>query len=110
MTVALQALTLLNDPMFVEVSRELGSRALAAGRDDAARLRELGRRLLAREFAGEESAALVRFLAAQRGRIAAGALDAATLAGSAGPDVAERAAWTLLARAIMNLDETVVKR
>ena len=25
-------------------------------------------------------------------------------------DVAERAAWTLLARAIMNLDETVVKR
>ena len=107
---ALQALTLLNDPMFVEVSRELGSRALAAGRDDAARLRELGRRLLAREFAGEESAALVRFLAAQRGRIAAGELDAATLAGSAGPDVAERAAWTLLARAIMNLDETVVKR
>ena len=46
---ALQALTLLNDPMFVEIAQALGRSVLAAAGDDAARLRDLGRRVLSRE-------------------------------------------------------------
>ena len=106
----LQALTLLNDPMFVEVARTLGAAAMQAGSDDATRLADLGRRLLSRGFDADETAALTAYLAAQRRRLAAGELDAAKLAGEAGPDAAERAAWMLVARAAMNLDEAIVKR
>jgi hypothetical protein len=106
----LQALTLLNDPMFVEVARALGAAAMQAGPDDATRLADLGRRLLSRRFDADETAALAAYLAAQRQRLAAGELDAAKLAGEAGPDAAERAAWMLVARAAMNLDEAIVKR
>ena len=102
----LQALTLLNDPMFVEV----GAAAMQAGPDDATRLEGLGRRLLSRGFDADETAALAAYLAAQRQRLAAGELDAAKLTGEAGPDAAERAAWMLVARAAMNLDEAIVKR
>jgi hypothetical protein len=107
---ALQALTLLNDPMFVEIAQALGRTALAAGSDDTARLRDLGRRVLSRDFAAEEQAALAAYLAEQRQRLAAGEIDAKQLAGGDSPDVAEQAAWMLVARAVMNLDEAVVKR
>ena len=53
---------------------------------------------------------LAAYLAAQRQRLAAGELDAAKLTGEAGPHAAERAAWMLVARAAMNLDEAIVKR
>ncbi len=107
---ALQALTLLNDPMFVEVAQGLATRVLAAGADDASRLRELGRRLLSRDFAPAEAAMLLDFLRVQRERCSAGQLDAVKLAGDGAGDVQERAAWMLVARAVMNLDEAVVKR
>ena len=107
---ALQALTLLNDPMFVEIAQALGRAVLEAGPDDASRMRELGRRVLSREFDAGEQGALELFLAAQRRRLAAGELDAALVAGAAGPDAVDRAAWTLVARAVLNLDEAIVKR
>jgi len=57
------------------------------------------------------------FLHMQRQRLAAGELDAAKLAGAAASapaessaDALEVAAWMLTARAVMNLDEAVVKR
>ena len=112
----LQALTLLNDPMFVEVARALGAAAMQAGTDDATRLADLGRRLLSRGFDADETAALTAYLVAQRQRLAAGELDAAKLTGESGSDAAERAAsaehaaWMLVARAAMNLDEAIVKR
>ena len=114
---ATQALTLLNDPMFVEIAAALGAAARSAAGDDAARLDELARRVLSRRFDDDERALLLDFLGTQRERLAAGGLDAARLAGAGGAtdgaaaaDAAERAAWMLLARAVMNLDETVVKR
>ena len=114
---ALQALTLLNDPMFVEVAQSLGKTALVGGGDDATRLRGLARRVLAREFDADELRAITDFLEAQRRRLAAGELDAAKLAGDSaaasagsGADAVELAAWMLTARAVMNLDEAVVKR
>ena len=69
-----------------------------------------GRRLLARPFDPDEQAALAAFLARQRERISAGELDAAKFVGENGADAGELAAWMLVARAAMNLDETVVKR
>ena len=107
---ALQALTLLNDPMFVEIAQALGRAVMAADPDDGARLAELGRRVLSRPFAADESQALLAYLATQRARLAAGDLDPVKLAGGESPDVVERAAWTLVARAVMNLDEAIVKR
>jgi hypothetical protein len=68
---ALQALTLLNDPMFVEVAQSLGKTVLAAGADDATRLRELARRVLSREFDADEQRAMTDFLHMQRQRLAA---------------------------------------
>ena len=107
---ALQALTLLNDPMFVEVAQALGRAALAAGADDATRLRDLSRRLLSREFDGDEMQAMLAYVSGQRARLASGELDAVKLAGADGPDAVERAAWMLTARALMNLDESIVKQ
>jgi hypothetical protein len=107
---ALQALTLLNDPMFMEAARALGAAVMQAGSGDDVRLTDLGHRLLARPFDPIEHAALAEYLATQRQRIAAGELDAARLAGGPGPDAAEQAAWMLVARAAMNLDEAIVKR
>jgi hypothetical protein len=108
---ALQALTLLNDPMFVEIAQALGRLATAAGPDDASRFDLLARRLFSRGLEPDEATILAVYLAEQRQRLAAGELDAAALAGGA-PDatIQERAAWTLVARALMNLDETIVKR
>jgi hypothetical protein len=43
--------------------------------------------------------------------MAAGEIDATKLAGDdAGDDAGERAVWMLAARAVMNLDEAIVKR
>ena len=107
---AMQALTLLNDPMFLEVAQGLAKVAVAAASDDGSRLREISRRVLSRDLDAEETAVLLVFLGQQRQRLAAGQLDAAKLAGPGAGDTVERAAWMLVARAVMNLDEAIVKR
>ena len=107
---SLQALTLLNDPMFVEVAQALAATVMAAGPDDPARLRDLARRLLSREFTPDERQVVEAYLAEQRQRLAAGELDAVKLAADEDSDPVERATWMLVSRAVMNLDETIVKR
>jgi hypothetical protein len=112
----LQALSLLNDPMFLEAARALGAAALAAGPDDRARLDELTRRVLSRRLDDEEAAELLAYLRTQRARLAAGELDPRKLLDSDAPpanaaaDAVERAAWMLVARGVMNLDEAISKR
>jgi hypothetical protein len=107
----LQALTLLNDPMFLEIAQALGQVAHAAGPDDKARLDLLSMRLFSRPLDPEEATLLLDYLDAQRARLADGKLDAQKLAGTdAGENAVGRAAWTLVARAMMNLDEAIVKR
>ncbi|MEI6239129.1 MAG: PSD1 and planctomycete cytochrome C domain-containing protein [Planctomycetia bacterium] len=107
---ALQSLTLLNDPMFVEAAQSLGRVVAVAGSDDDTRLRDLARRVLSREFDDAETSFMRAFLDTQRQRVAAGELDAKRLAGTDGPDAQERAVWMLTGRIVMNLDETVVKK
>jgi hypothetical protein len=105
----LQALTLLNDAVFVEASQELG-RQLAAERGSVdSKLASLWGRLLGRSAEAEELALLSRYFAAQLERLKLKELDAAKIAGPGPGDPAERAAWTLAARAVLNLDEMITK-
>ncbi|MFN0068625.1 MAG: PSD1 and planctomycete cytochrome C domain-containing protein [Limisphaerales bacterium] len=105
----LQALTLLNDEVFVEAAQALGRQAAALEGDAAARAKFLFRRTLTRSPAPDELAKLVAFHAAQLARFRSGGLEVPDLAGPGDGDPAERAAWTAVARALLNLDETTTR-
>ena len=104
----LQALTLLNDAMFVEYARALAARVVTAEPTADGRATALFRAALTRRPTPAERAAIAAFAATQRRRAEAGELDAAQL--THGPPDPELAAWTLAARAVLNLDEAVSKR
>jgi Protein of unknown function (DUF1553)/Protein of unknown function (DUF1549)/Planctomycete cytochrome C len=105
----LQALTLLNDTVFVEASQALGRMLAAADGSVSDRIRILFRRCLVRPPEKEETRMLETFYEAQRKRFAGGDLDCAKVAGAGKGDLVERAAWTAVARAVLNLDETITK-
>ena len=105
----LQALTLLNDVFFVEVSQAMGQLLEAREGSVEERVRYAFRRCLTRPPSKEEVAMLVKFFEMQKQRFAIGELDAKLIAGEGSDNVAERAAWTALARAILNLDEMITK-
>jgi mono/diheme cytochrome c family protein len=108
----LQALTLLNDTVFVECAQALGRRVQAeAPPDDARRLRYAFRLCVAREPAPAELSRLKRLLGDFRGLCQDKPEEAARLTGQAkaGGDAAETAAWVALARALLNLDEFVTR-
>jgi hypothetical protein len=105
----LQALTLLNDPVFVEAAQAFG-RTLAAQRGSVEdRVRLAFRRVLTRPATDDEVSVLGAFFHARQRRFAAKELDAAAVAGAGEGDANERAAWTVLVRALFNLDEMITK-
>ncbi|MCU0958952.1 MAG: PSD1 and planctomycete cytochrome C domain-containing protein, partial [Pirellulaceae bacterium] len=113
----LQALTTLNEPLFVECAQALARDLLRRPiEDDDARITLAFRRCVSRNPTSKECEILARFLAATRDHFAT-ADDAAELAGGAAspPDlrdglaVGELAAWTAVCRVILNLDETITK-
>ncbi len=105
----LQALTILNDVCFVEVSQAMGRILTAQGGAIEVRIRDAFRRCLTRPPRGDEVAVLARFFEVQKQRFMNKELDAKAIAGEGSGDVMERAAWTALARAILNLDEMITK-
>ncbi len=108
----LQALTMLNDAVFVEAAQALGRRVLQTQlADERQRVRCVFRLCLTREPNAQELDDLQQFYQAQRTRCEQNQLDAKAIAGGeADPNsVTELAAWTLVARAILNLDEFVTK-
>ena len=103
----LQALTLLNDVVFLDAAQALGRNLAAGPGSDDDRLNAAYVRLLSRPVRADELPALRAFLKAQRDRFTSGELDPKKFAG---PEAdADRAAWTALARALFNLDEAVTK-
>jgi hypothetical protein len=109
-----QALTLLNDPTFVEAARLFAARLVAAGATDEARLRQAFLLALSREPKPAETASLQRFLAAQREHYrsdvdAAQKLLRVGLAPVPAGDPAELAAWTSVARVILNGQEVLTR-
>lgn len=108
---ALQSLTLLNDPIFMESAQALGQKLALSKDSDEARLNQAFLKLFQRECDAEEKAELARFLAIQRAHYKAQPDLAKAIAGETPADqAAEVAAWTTLSRALLNTDEFVVHR
>ena len=105
----LQALTLLNDPVFVEGSQALGTLMANMQGTVPERIGRLFRMCLSRPVQPEELSMLIHFYEDQRARLVKQELDAAKIGGAAGDMAIDTAAWMILARAILNLDETVTK-
>ncbi len=109
----LQALTLLNDPVFVECAQAFGRRiATEAPKDTAERVRHAFRLALGRTPTEGELNRLCSLVEAQREAYRENAEAAARLTGGAlGPDIEtnEAAACVALARTLMNLDEFITR-
>jgi hypothetical protein len=118
----LQALTLLNDPGFVEYAYGLAARCLhhGAADDPDEQVRYLFRLCLGREPAAPEQERLVTFVTTEQAYYARHTAEAAALlkdGGPAGQRLAARsqtpsdrkAALVLLARALLNLDEFITR-
>jgi len=113
----LQSLTLANDRAFQELARGLATRVvehLPEGPDDA-RVRYALQLCVSREPTATELASLGNFVQGQRASFdadlaaAAAALGNSTKDIKADPSMAEQAAWTALARVLLNLDEFVTR-
>ena len=111
-----QALVLLNDPSYVEAARSFAARILReSSGDDAARLTWAWRQALSRSPQDSEVAALRRLLESQRTAFAKDPKAASkfTQTGKAptpaGLDPVQWAAWTDVARALLNLHETITR-
>jgi hypothetical protein len=111
-----QALTLLNDPQFVEAARVFAAHLLTApAADDSARLERAFQRALGRPIKPKEKTSLLAFLKTVRAEYAARPEDAAKLRKvgqaqtSAVTDDVELAAWTSVCRVVLNLNETITR-
>lgn len=114
----LQALTALNEPLFIESAQALALRTLRdGGASDSERLEYVFRRCVARRPQAAESAQLLSLLKKQITRLSEGRLDAWGLAGydpgktalPANATPVQLAAWTTVSRVLLNLDETITK-
>ena len=109
----LQALVTMNDAEYMEAARALASLALASASTTPERLDFMAQRVLARPLRAEEQtlfAGTLETLTSQYAMLgeesAAGASDAPDNA-EAGDSGGELAPWTLVANAILNLDEAL---
>ena len=109
----LQALTLANDASFLEMAQAMAVRILGdAPNDDDGRIRYAFHVTLGRDPKPTEEQALVRFLQLQRKRFTADAKAAKQAAPDTlptGVPVTDAAAWTAVARVLMNLDEFITR-
>lgn len=110
------ALVLLNDPTFVEAARVFAERIVREGGDStASRLDFAFRRAISRRPVATETESLTELLEASGNHYrehpeAAKKLLATGLKPAADDlDVAEVASWTMVARAILNMNETITR-
>ncbi len=115
----LQALTTLNEPLFLETARALAMKTLGeGGKTDAGKLVFAFRRCLSRAPEPQEKDRMLGLLARQTERFSAGQANPWDLAAAdpahppqlpPGATPAQAAAWTVVARVLLNLDETITK-
>jgi hypothetical protein len=109
----LQALNLLNDPMFQEAAAALARQTgLSDGPDpveSGAMIESLFRRILTRPPSEAEKADFVAFYEAQHSRLAAGDLKAELILEGTDGVTPELAAWAMVARVILNSNEAVTR-
>jgi hypothetical protein len=111
----LQSLALLNDPTYVEAARTFAESILRHDGDDAAKIDYAMKRALSRGATSEESSVLIGLLNKQRKDYLENAGMAKEVAANGARPVAqdldpvELAAWTSVARVILNLHETITR-
>jgi hypothetical protein len=115
----LQALLTLNEPLFLDCARALAQRTLKeGGKTERDRLVYAFRRCLVRWPTAEEEKELLSLLESQRQHFAAPQAKPWDLAAGdtaarpplpEGTTPAQLAAWTVVARVLLNLDETITK-
>ena len=109
----LQALTLLNDEGFVEFAQSLAGRVLKeGGADDADRVAYGFRLCTGRQPTDDERQTLLALLGKQAASFAAAPEDAKALNGKKAPVGVEAhrfAAWTIVSRVMLNIDETITR-
>lgn len=105
----LQALTLLNDVMMMEMAQALGKLVANQSGDTSAKATALFRRCMTRPPTLEEQTMLIDFYQKQAARFTAKELDPTKLAGAKDASTPEMAAWVAVARAVLNLDEAITK-
>ena len=108
----LQALNLLNDPVFMEAARFLAQRTLRdAPPGWEERLDHIYNLCLSRNPTPDESRLFRRFLVRQRAILQAEPESVKQLANGAGSDLEPllAATWTAAARAVLNLDEFITR-
>ena len=109
----LQALTLQNDATYLEAAQAIAAELLRT-QGDAGRLQQLARKVLSRELGDREAAPLGKTLEKARAYYRAQPADAAKFLKVGqrhpqGADLAELAAWTLVASLVLNLDEAITR-
>jgi hypothetical protein len=115
----LAALTSLNEPIFVEAAQAMAQRVLReGGKSDSDRIDYAFRLCTSRRPSASERDAVGQLLSSRREKLARGELKAGEIAFSPfakaadlPPDVTpnEIAAWAVVSRVLLNLDETVAK-
>ena len=115
----LQALATLNEPIYLECARALARKVVEdGGNGESERLEYAFRRCLARAPSDSEKATLLELLHKQTRRfLDSGADPWAVAAGDSkehpglpsGVTPQELAGWTVVARVLLNLDETITK-
>src|SRR5262249_19116339 len=109
----LQALTLLNDQAFLEFAQALAGRVLReTGANDSERIRHAFQLCLARPPSAHEQKLLAHLLARQTAEFQTNPGEARkllTAALSARKDLPRLAAWTMVARVLLNLDEFITR-
>ena len=106
----LQALTLLNDVTIIEAAQALGKHLVETPGTPEQQAAEAFQRCFSRAPGAQELTAVLDFYQRQNQRFTAAPDAAKSLAGD-GPteSIIPRAAWTAVARALMNMDEFVTK-
>lgn len=114
----LQALASLNEVLFLEAAQSLARRAIEQGDSDAERITYAFRSCLSRLPDADELQQLTQLVARQKSYIAEGWINPAELAtgkSEAPPKLpnkatpTELAAYTVMSRVLLNLDETITK-
>lgn len=115
----IQALTTLNEDLFVECSRALAMRIVAVANDDQERIIHAFRQCTGRSPGEHELETLLRFLRNQKERFTAEPEQNSIQLVTGSPEgklqlpgnvtASEAAAWTAVSRVLLNLDEVVTK-
>lgn len=108
----IQALTMANDQVMMEIARALGRRLVEYSDNDSARLRRTFELCFSRTPDDVEADRLGAYMEKQRSLFTEAADDARRFAGSGWPaelPPAEAAAWTAVGRLLINLDEFITR-